>query len=109
MLDPPGPLQEQVLGRAFARLEAKRGAAGGPTGWTMEMITAAAQASAAARRAILKLVSRMLSGELQRSDVLLGASLIGLQKPGGAGVRPIAVGEAWTRLASLCALISCRI
>jgi len=74
----------------------------------MEHIVQAAQASAAARRAVLKVVNLLLSGELVRSDALLGASLIGLQKPGGpgAGVRPIAIGEAWTRLASLCALIA---
>jgi hypothetical protein len=92
-----------VLQRALQRLDAKRGAPGGPTGWTYEHLLAAAQASAEATSAILAVVNLILSGELARHDSLLDASLIGLQKPGG-GVRPIAIGEVWYRFASLCAL-----
>ena len=48
----------------------------------------------------------ILSGKLPRHASLLDSSLIGLQKPHG-GVRPIAVGEVWYRLATLCALTAC--
>ena len=85
-----------------------RGTAGGPTGWTYEMICAFVQASDDGLRAALRFVNLILSGALPRDSFLLGSVLVGLQKvtdgvPNG-GVRPIAIGEAWYRLAMLCAL-----
>ena len=86
----------------------KRGTAGGPTGWTYEMICACVQSSGDGLRAALQFVNLILSGVLPRSSFLLGSVLVGLQKvtdgvPDG-GVRPIAIGEAWYRMAMLCAL-----
>jgi hypothetical protein len=94
----------QIDGDVLQRLDAKRGAAGGPTGWTYARLIAAAQAPAEATSAILAVVNLILSGKLPRHDSLLDASLIGPQKPGN-GVRPIAIGEVWYRFASLCALM----
>mgnify|MGYP001787467346 CR=1 FL=1 len=85
-----------------------RGTAGGPTGWTYEMICACVQASEEGLRATLRFVNLLLSGTLPRSGFVLDSVLVGLLKltdgvPNG-GVRPIAIGEAWYRLAMLCAL-----
>jgi hypothetical protein len=89
-----------VLRRVSAH---NRGTAGGPTGWTYEMICAAANATEDGLRAVLRFVNLILAGALPRDSFVLESSLVGLQKPGG-GVRPIAIGEAWYRLAMLCAL-----
>ena len=85
-----------------------RGTAGGPTGWTYEMICACAQSSGDGLRAVLRFINLILSGTLPRASFLLSSVLVALQKvtdgvPDG-GVRPIAIGEAWYRLAMLCAL-----
>ena len=85
------------------RAERNRGAAGGPTGWTFEQLRAAVSASAEARAGAHAVVNLMLSGKLPRCGVLLDSNLVGLAKPGG-GVRPIAIGEVWYRLAGLCAI-----
>ena len=61
------------------------------------------KASSAARNAAFAFIYLILSGELPRHGSLLDSSLIGLQKPDG-GVRPIAIGEVWYRVAGLCAL-----
>lgn len=52
---------------------------------------------------VLKLVNLVLSATLDYVPELHNAALIGLQKP--AGVRPIAVGEAWYRVASRAAVM----
>ena len=85
-----------------------RGRSGGPSGWTFEMICACVQSSEDGFRAALRFVNLILSGTLPRVSFILGSVLVGLQKvtdgvPDG-GVRPIAIGEAWYRLAMLCAL-----
>jgi hypothetical protein len=38
---------------------------------------------------------------------LLDSTLIGLEKPDNRGLRPIAIGEVWFRLAGLCAMAAC--
>ena len=81
----------------------KRGTAGGPTGWTYEMICACVQSSDDGLRAAQRFINLILSGALPRESFVLGSVLVGLQKADG-GVRPIAVGEAWYRMAMLCAL-----
>jgi hypothetical protein len=59
-------------------------------------------------RAALRFINLLLSGSLPRSSFVLQSVMVGLQKlTDGApigGVRPIAIGEAWYRLAMLCAL-----
>jgi hypothetical protein len=77
-----------VLRRVSAH---NRGTAGGPTGWTYEMICAAANATEDGLRAVLRFVNLILPGALPRDSFVLESSLVGLQKPGG-GVRPIAIG-----------------
>jgi hypothetical protein len=56
----------------------------------------------------VEFINLLLRGELPRCESLLDSRLIALSKPRTdgrpPGVRPIAVGEVWLRLASLCAL-----
>ena len=113
--EPPTPLEDStpplridadVLQRTLQRLQAKRGAAGGPTGMTYEHVLAAAKSSSEAFNATLALVNHLLTGKLPRHHTLLDSSLVGLQKPDG-GARPIAIGEVLYRLAGLCALTAC--
>jgi hypothetical protein len=99
-------IDEDTLQKTLQRLEAKRGTAAGPTQWTYEHILAATKASSEAFSATLAFINLILSGKLPRHASLLDSSLIGLQKPDN-GVRPIAVGEVWCRLAGLCALTAC--
>ncbi len=82
-----------------------RGRAGGPTGWTYEMIIAAATRDDDSLRAVVQMVNLILSGTLPRDSFLLDSTLIGTVKAAG-GIRPIAIGEAWYRFAMLCALFS---
>ena len=97
-------ISSQALTAVLQRISAhNRGTAGGPTGWTYEMISAAALATNDGFRAVLRFVNLILSAQLPRDCFILESSLVGLQKPTG-GVRPIAIGEAWYRLAMLCAL-----
>jgi hypothetical protein len=72
------------------------------------MICACVQASEDGLRAALRFINLLLSGSLPRSSFVLESVMVGLLKltdgaPNG-GVRPIAIGEAWYRLAMLCAL-----
>ena len=48
-------------------------------------------------------VNDLLSGDIPHCHLLLASRLIALEKPQG-GVRPIAIGEAFLHLSSICAL-----
>lgn len=85
-----------------------KGSASGPSGWTYEHIKAATETDVYARVAALRLINAIISGKLPHLPELLDSTLIALEKPGaGGGVRPIAIGEVWLRLAGLCAMASC--
>ena len=99
-------IDAETLKRALERLSAKRGAAGGPSAWTYEHVLSVTKTASDAFDAVLAFVNLILSGKLPRHASLLDSSLIGLQKQDD-GVRPIAVGEVWYRLAGLCALTAC--
>jgi hypothetical protein len=55
---------------------------------------------------VLWFVQAVVRGELPHLPRLLGAGLLPLSMPSG-GVRPIAIGEFWYRLAALCTLAAC--
>ena len=84
-----------------------KGSAPGPSGWTYEHIKAATTGEDSALGAALVIINLIVSGTLPHIPELLDSRLIGLQKPNGGGLRPIAIGEAWLRLASLCAMAAC--
>ena len=83
-----------------------KGSAPGPSGWTYEHIKAATQSRGPAFQAILRVINAIVSGALPHLPELLDSTLIALVKPGG-GLRPIAIGEVWYRLAGLCAMAAC--
>jgi hypothetical protein len=84
-----------------------RGSAAGPSGWTYEHVKAAVKASQEAEIAVLALMSAMVQGKLPHVPALLQSTLLPISKPRG-GIRPIAIGEVWYRLAGLCALATCK-
>jgi hypothetical protein len=67
-------------------------------------VRAAADTSAAAFEAILKLVNTMITGQLPHLHSFLDSNLIAVEKPNGHGTRPISVGEVWVRIAVLGAM-----
>jgi hypothetical protein len=56
---------------------------------------------------VLRFVQALVCGNLPYLPRLLDAHLLPLAKPNGRGVRLIAMGEVWYRLASLCTLAAC--
>ena len=96
----PAQLDDDMFQDVLHKLP--RGSAPGPSGWTYEHIKAAALHSTSARQGLLRLINAMLAGQLPHLPKVLASSLIGLQKPGGRGLRPIAIPEAFYRLAGLC-------
>ena len=106
---PAGPAQvdaDRVLG-ILQRLP--QGTASGLSGWTYEHIRAAGLHSQRTRDAMrgflnsTRLLNDLLSGDIPPCHLLLASRLIALEKPQG-GVRPNAIGEAFLRLSSNCAL-----
>ena len=98
------PITAAVLKKRLKRLP--KGSAAGPSGWTYEHLQAVAYGTSAGFEALLELINAILEGELEDTPELLACRLIPLVKPGG-GIRPIAIGEVWVRLAALCALDAC--
>ena len=80
-----------------------QGTASGLGGWTYEHIRAAGLHSQRTRDAMRGFVNDLRSGDIPHRHLLLASRLIALEKPQG-GVRPIAIGEAFLRLPSICAL-----
>jgi hypothetical protein len=101
---PPAAVTEQILAKVLKSLP--HGSAAGPSGWTYEHIKAATSTSEDARAAVLHLMQAVVRDDLPHLPRLLDARLLPLEKP-SSGVRPIAVGEVWYRLAALCALAAC--
>lgn len=112
---PPPPAPATTTAPVHVSLEVFRdvlrqlpkGAAAGPSGWTYEHVKAATQTPDSAIGAALELINAILAGGLPHLPELLDCNLIGLEKPGGNGLRPIAIGEVWLRIASRCAMASC--
>ena len=102
---PAGPAQvdaDRFLG-ILQRLP--QGTASGRNGWTYKHIQAAGLHSQMTRDAMRGFVNDLLSGDIPHCHLLLASRLIALEKPQG-GVRPIAIGEAFLRLSSICALLT---
>lgn len=75
---------------------APRLSASGQSGWTYDLIREVMQ-SDAARTIAAELLTLMANGKMPDDRAWLVSRLVLLPKPAG-GVRPLAVGEAWTRL-----------
>ena len=103
-------ITEETLVAVERRLSAtSKGKGAGVTGRTYEHILVAVQVSSEGRRAVLQFINLILAGKLPWSCFLLKSLLVGLEKmqdgaPTG-GVRPIAMGEVWYRIAMISALV----
>jgi hypothetical protein len=100
---PPLCITADTLTTVLGRF--RRGTAPGLTGWTYEHILDATRRPSA-RRACFSFLNDMLAGRLPPLPELLDSDGLPLTKPTG-GVRLIAIGEAWLRLAALCAVHVC--
>ena len=109
-LDCPETVAVQIT-RAQLKKVIKRlpkGSAPGPSGWTYEHIQAVAQGTETGMDAVLAI----LAGDLPEWEWFTASRLVPLVKkvahPGAPqGVRPIAIGEVWARLVSMCAMAAC--
>ena len=94
-------VSEEVLARVLPKLP--RGSAGGPSGWTYEHVQVVIRSGPDGSDAVRRLLGAIAGGLLPQLPELTDSRLIALLKPDG-GVRPIAIGEVFYRLAGLCAL-----
>jgi hypothetical protein len=101
---PPAAVTEHNLAKVLKSLP--HGSTAGPSGWTYEYVKAATSTSDDTRAAVLRLMQAVVHGDLPHLPCPLDARLLPLEKP-SSGIRPIAVGEVWYRLAALCALAAC--
>ena len=85
------------------------GKAPGPSGWTYDHIKVVANSTPEGMDAVLNFVNAVLTGDMPQWDDFRASRLIPLYKTSHGpsatrGVRPIAIGEAWARLVSTCAM-----
>lgn len=89
-----------------------KGSAPGPSGWTFEHIQAVSQATPEGMDAVMAFVNTVLKGDAPDCEQFRASRLIALWKKAQSpsterGVRPIAIGEVWARLVSMCAMAAC--
>ena len=106
-VESPGPtvalqVTKEQLKQVIKRLP--KGSAPGPSGWTFEYIQTVALATENGMNATHRFINSVLAGNMPDWPEFRASRLIPLTKPGG-GIRPIAVGEVWARLASMRALV----
>jgi hypothetical protein len=82
-----------------------RGTSPGLTALTYEHILDATRRPSA-RQACIATLNDILANRLPQVPQLLDSDGLPLRKPAG-GIRPIAIGEAWLRLAALCTVHEC--
>jgi hypothetical protein len=88
--------------------QAPKGSAPGPSGWTLEDIQAVAFGSEQFMEAVFAFINVDVAGDMPEWNELRASRLIPLLKKGD-GIRPIAIGEVWARLLSMCAMSACPI
>ena len=90
--------------KRLLREACRRHSSGGPSGWTYHYMKAA-MTEEAVRKCFLSLIRRILTDTLppQARKLLLACRLVPFKKPQG-GLRPIAVGEVFARIASALAV-----
>ena len=98
---PPIILEDDDVMRVLLR-QSNNGSASGPSGWGGNMISTLAE-SDLCRAGIIALLKDIVNGQLPASaqQLLLSSRLVALNKPDGGGLRPIAMGELFYRLAAL--------
>lgn len=97
----PTQVTKEQLNKILKKLP--KGSAPGPSGWTFEHIQTVALESERGMNATHTFLNHILTGNMQEWPEFRASRLIPLQKAGG-GIRPIAIGEVWARLVSMCAM-----
>eukprot|EP00892_Ulva_mutabilis_P011449 jgi/Ulvmu1/8677/UM047_0015.1 len=102
---PAGSRSAEVSAARFEAIlrNLTQGSAAGPSGWTYEHVRSAGLYNERTGEAMRRFVNLLLSGTIPHSDPLLASRLIAIAKPNG-GVRPLAIGEVFMRLAGIYAL-----
>jgi hypothetical protein len=100
---PPICITAEILSAVLTCL--RGGTAPGLTGWAYEHILGEIRRPSALR-ACIAFLNNMLAGRQPHVPELLDSDGLPLRKPVG-GIRPIAIGEAWLRLAALCPVHEC--
>jgi hypothetical protein len=100
------PSQSQIPTDTPPQERLAEGSAAGPSGWTNEHLQSVFFGYEEGKEAITQLINACLAGLLPDWEDMRASRLIPLLKKGG-GVRPIAIGEVWMRLFSICALSEC--
>jgi hypothetical protein len=96
--EPPATITEEILANALKAVP--KGSTTGPSGWKYEHIQAATSSTEEARSVVHRFVQALVHSKLAHLPGLLDARIIPHAKPHN-GVRPIAIGEVWYRLAAL--------
>ena len=94
-------LEDDDVIRVLLR-QSNNGSASGPSGWCGNMLSTLAE-SDLCRAGIIALLKDIVNGQLPApsQQLLLLSRLVALDKPNGGGLRPIAMGELFYRLAAL--------
>ena len=96
-------VDEALLGKLIAS-QLKNGSAGGPSGWTGELVAPLVD-DAECLRGLAALVRDIINGELDaHARSLLMASLLIPGAKAGGGVRPIAISESFYKLSTIYAI-----
>jgi hypothetical protein len=85
----------------------RRGLAPGLPGWTYDHLRATTSTFPTTNKAILELINLFVSSRLLDLTALHASALTALEKPGGWGVQPIAVGKIWLHISGLGTMASC--
>jgi hypothetical protein len=96
---PPITCDEETLPQVARSL--KGGKASGECDSTYEMLQAVIFGCPAGLRTCLAFVKAMLAFTIPRVDAVLNSRGVAFEKPNRRGVRPIAIWEAWLRLAAI--------
>lgn len=94
--DQPAPLVISAAELLETVAAAPRMSAAGLSGWTYDLIRIVVSDELAAAVSA-KLLTLMAAGRLGQTELWLKSRLVLLPKPSG-GVRPLSIGEAWTRM-----------
>ena len=98
----PAQCDEQMFAEVVRNL--KKGKAPGELSGTYEMLQAAAFGSAAGLQKCCAFVNAMLAFDMPRVPALVNCKGVAFDKNGPSAVRPIAIAEAWLRLAAIVCL-----
>ena len=86
------------------------GASPGPSGWTADLLLPLLEDDVCLR-GLTRLINDIVNGNFDQrgQDFLTASWLIGIPKPGKKGVRPIAMGEVFYKIAATITVANCKL